>query len=91
MNGKITVKSEEKVGTEFIVSIPMEVSAEVTTLIDEAEFDKEINENDLINYEFVVCLNERSFGIQQIRKIFLKKQCNVYFKDPKELINIESN
>jgi len=44
MNGKITVSSEIGIGTEFIVSIPMEVSAEVTTLIDEAEFDKEINE-----------------------------------------------
>lgn len=42
----------------------MEVSAEVTTLIDEAEFDKELNEGELINYEFVVCNNERSFGIQ---------------------------
>lgn len=63
MNGKITVNSKIDHGTEFIVSIPMEISAEVSTLIDEQEFDKEINENELLNFEFVVCNNEKSFGI----------------------------
>ncbi len=44
-----------------------------------------------MNFEFAICKNEKSFGIQQIRKIFMKKQCNVYFKDSKELLAIDNN
>ena len=51
-------------GTEFIVNIPMEISAEVTTFVEESDFDKEISEIDLGNYEFAVCNNPSSFGIQ---------------------------
>ena len=67
MNGKIDVTSKLGEGTEFIVSIPLEVSSDIGALIDENEFDKELLEVDLKNYEFVVCNKDRSFGVNQIR------------------------
>ena len=63
MNGKIEVNSQYGHGTEFVVSIPLEVSADISAMIDENEFDREIQETDLKNYEFVVLNKERSFGI----------------------------
>ena len=42
MNGKIEVNSQYGQGTEFVVSIPLEVSADISAMIDENEFDREI-------------------------------------------------
>ena len=55
MNGTIDVKSKLGQGTEFLINIPMEISSEVTTFVEESEFDKEMSEIDLMNYEFCLC------------------------------------
>lgn len=91
MNGKIQVDSKLNQGTEFIVSIPAEVSGDLTTYIDEFDFDREFLDGDLNNFEFVVC-NERTFGIQQIKKIFVKSQAeNIYLKEPRELLKLDQD
>lgn len=88
MDGNITVHSDIGQGTEFKVSIPLEISAEVTLFVDESEFDKEMSEIDLLSYEFCICNHPSSFGLQQLKKYFTKKQSNVYFKEVHELLSL---
>lgn len=61
MNGKIDVTSEKGHGTTFKVEIPMQLSNDLSLLIDDEDYDN--NEN-YSNFEFVICENRKSFGIQ---------------------------
>ena len=42
----------------------MEISNELTTLIEETDFDGISSDFDFVNYEFIICNNPASFGIQ---------------------------
>lgn len=89
MSGTIDVTSTLGEGTEFIVNIPLEISNDVTLYVEDNEFDKEMSEIDLNNYEFAVCNNQSSFGISQIKKNFLKnRNCNIYIKEVHEYLTI---
>lgn len=74
MNGTITVSSEIGKGTEFVVTIPMDISQELTTLIEESDLDGGfISDFDYLYYEFVICNNHNSFGVQQLKKRLLPR------------------
>lgn len=63
MDGEIVVGGELGVGAEFIVSIPMEVSLELTTLIEETDFDLKMDDLDINSFEFIIGNVHQSFGI----------------------------
>lgn len=63
MDGNIEVYSELGKGTEFVVSIPMELSAEVTTFVEEVDNGDQFSEIVNSDYEFCICDNQTSFGI----------------------------
>ena len=89
MNGKIEVKSKIGQGTEFIVSLPMEVSADLTTYIDETEFDRDLADDEFTKFEVVFCKNEKTYGLQSMKRFFLKKHCHVNYRDTKEFLEAE--
>lgn len=86
MNGKIEVQSEPGKGTQFIVSIPLEVSADISAYVEENEVEIDIRDYDLKSYEFLVLNKERSFAINQIKQVFQRVNSNVYFKEPREIL-----
>ena len=49
------------------MSIPIDVSADLTNFIDDNEFEREIHDIDLTSYEFLICNHDRSFGINKIK------------------------
>jgi hypothetical protein len=59
MNGKISVKSKLGKGAEFKVKVPLEISNDLTTMVDEIEVD----DFDFANYEFLIFNNSKSYGI----------------------------
>lgn len=51
----------------------MDISNELTTLIEETDFESLMGDFDVLNYEFIICNNPGSFGIHQLKKKLLPK------------------
>jgi len=57
-----------KVGTTFLVEIPLKVSFEIGCMVDDLELDLSFPDFDFSTFEFLLCNNNASFPLQQIKK-----------------------
>jgi hypothetical protein len=71
MNGTIILESEKGLGATFKVRIPLQISNELSLLVEEEDLAMNFNFKE---FEFVICEDkfQKSFGIRQLKKKLLK-------------------